>query len=213
MADAVLMTTAEQAPPLALRTAHMAARLADLVGGIGADAEPSIERFLRAMAASPAAAATASQPLERLAIALRLALAEIDLVVLAGLAEEHEGYAAALRRLSPTNDPFATCGLASQILAPGTTDRLWLRDLLERGSAVSAGALTVGGDGPLFERGLRVGERLWPVLHDIDVWPAAVHRSVEPIELDGLEEWLVSVPVRRAAAAITRGTAVTILVT
>ena len=191
----------------------MAARLADLVGSIGADAEPSIERFLRAMAASPAAAATASQPLERLAVALRLAPAELDLMVLAGLAEEHEGYAAALRRLSPTNDPFATCGLAAQILAPGTTDRLWLRELLERGSAVSAGALTLAGDGPLFECGLRVGERLWPVLHDIDVWPAAVHRWVEPIELGGLEEWLASVPVRRAAAAITRDTAVTILVT
>ena len=154
MADAVLMP---QAPSLALRTAQMAARLAELVGNIGADAEPSIERFLRAMAAAPDGAASAAQPLERLAAALRLAPAEVDLIVLAGLAEEHEGYAAALRRLSPTNDPFATCGLAAQVLSPGTTERLWLRDLLERGAAVSAGALAVDGDGPLFECGVARG--------------------------------------------------------
>ena len=38
MADAFVLAASLQAPSLAMRTAHMAARLADLVGGIGADA-------------------------------------------------------------------------------------------------------------------------------------------------------------------------------
>jgi hypothetical protein len=200
-------------PSLALRTAQMARRLADLVTSLGSDDEPSIERFLRAMADARVGEATAARPLERVADALALSTTEVDLIVLAGLAEEHEGYAAALRLLSPTHEPFATCGLAARLLSPATTERVWLRELLERGAAVTAGALSIEGRGPFFERELRVGERLWPALHEIDVWPAAVHESTDHVELRGLEEWLASVPARRAVAAVERRAPVTILVT
>src|SRR6266704_265080 len=101
MANTVYMAATRLTPSLALRTAQMAQRLADLVAGLGSKDEPSIERFLRAMADAPDGAATAGRPLERVADALALSTAEVDLIVLAGLAEDHEGYAAALRLLSP----------------------------------------------------------------------------------------------------------------
>ncbi|MDX6411648.1 MAG: hypothetical protein QOE91_1164, partial [Gaiellaceae bacterium] len=212
MADTVLMSDVRQPPSLAMRTAGMAARLADLVGSLGADDEPSIERFLRGMADATDGVAAAPSPLEGIAAALRLTPVEVDLIVLAGLPEEHEGYAAALRVLSPTQEPFATCGLAAQLVCPGAGERVRLRRLLECGAAVSSGALSVDTGGPFFERALRVGERLWSALHQIDVWPAAVRRSTDAWALDGLEEWLESVPARRAAAAIARRAAVTIVV-
>src|SRR5215213_10097696 len=40
-------------------------------------------------------------PLDRLAAQLSLAAAEVDLIVLAGMPEEHEGYASIMRSLNP----------------------------------------------------------------------------------------------------------------
>src|SRR4051812_36548027 len=44
-------------------------------------------------------------PLDRLAQALALSPAEIELLMLAGLSEEHEGLASILRTLHPRNEP------------------------------------------------------------------------------------------------------------
>jgi hypothetical protein len=204
--------------PLSARTAAMAERLADLVGALAGDDDAmlgSIERFLRTMAADAPdrAAAAGPHPLDRLADALGLAPVEVDLLVLAGLTEEHEGYSSALRRVNALGEPYATVGLAAQLLCLGAPERRRLRELLERGAAVTSGALAVDGNGPFPERALRVGDRLWPALHGVDVWPAAVRPSAETCAPDGLEEWLASTPARRAAAALDRRAPVTVLVT
>src|SRR5262245_25674347 len=68
--------------------------------------------FLRAMAAAapPGDAreedAGPPSPLDRLAGTLDLLPAERDLLLLSGLAEEHEGYAAVLRTLHPRGEPY-----------------------------------------------------------------------------------------------------------
>jgi hypothetical protein len=212
-----LLVPLELSTPLVARVATMSERLADLLAALGAD-DPtlaSIERFLRTMAveATDTGPVVGAQPLDRVAAALGLAPVEVDLVVLAGLVEEHEGYSAAFRRVNPLGEPYPTVGLAAQLLCVDGVERARLRDLLECGAAVASGVIAVEGAGPFPERALRVGERLWPALHGIDVWPAALRRPAAAGGPDGLEEWLESAPATRAATALERRAPVTVLVT
>jgi hypothetical protein len=50
-------------------------------------------------------------PIDRLADAFSLQAAEVELILLAAMAEEHEGYASVLRSLNPNNEPYATWDL------------------------------------------------------------------------------------------------------
>jgi hypothetical protein len=212
-----LLAPIELSATLAARTARMSGRLADLLGALGGSDDAMlvpVERFLRSMAAEvPETDGARPQPLDRLAGMLGLAPVEVDLIVLAGLAEEHEGFSAAFRRVSAVGDPYATVGLAAQLLCVSTAERMRLRELLERGVAVTSCAIAVEGSGPFPERALRLGDRLWPALHGIDVWPATIRCPATSCPTDGLEEWLASAPARRAASAVDRRAAVTVLVT
>jgi hypothetical protein len=200
--------------------AAMAGRLADLLaralpdGGQLADGQA----FLHAMAGAvpPAAApgtADEATPLGRLRDGLGLAPVEVDVLVLAGLAEEHEGCASLLRSLHPRGEPFATTGLAAQLLCGDAAERRLLRAVLESGAAVRAGAVRVE-DGPPFpERTLRVADSLWSALHGLDAWPAAVRRQHGPAPAAGLARWLAAPACRRAALALREGLRCTILLT
>src|SRR5215213_10262802 len=158
MAEAVLAAL-DISTPLDGRVARMSERLADLFAALGGEDATlaSIERFLRTTAADTGMVVGA-QPLDRVAAALGLAPVEVDVLVLAGLAEEHEGYCAAFRRVSPSADPYPTVGLAAQLLCVDGAERAQLRELLEGGAAVASGVVAVEGGGPFPERSLRVGE-------------------------------------------------------
>src|SRR2546422_5097548 len=54
-------------------------------------------------------------PLDRLAASLGLSPVEVDLLVLAGMAEDHEGLAGIMRLLNPGGEACATVGLAAQL--------------------------------------------------------------------------------------------------
>jgi hypothetical protein len=54
--------------------------------------------------------------IDRLIERMGLTSIEIDLVLLAAMAEEHEGYASVLPSLNPRNEPYATAGLAAQLV-------------------------------------------------------------------------------------------------
>jgi hypothetical protein len=204
---------------LARATGHLAGRLADLVGSLAADAEPTLveaETFLRGMARATEPPETLDEtlPVGRVARALGLAPLELDLLFLAGLPEEHEGYASVLRRIGPSGEPRPTVGLAAQLLCAAPGERPLLRHALEQGAATRSGALVVGSPtAPFSERTLRLGEGLWSALHGIEAWPASARRIEGAISLGGLDEWLESRPAARAAAALAEGAAVTVLVT
>src|SRR5439155_1737952 len=84
------------------RAARIAARLAGLLGDGSPDAA-----FLRTMEElSEGAPPKGRHRLDRFAAALGLSPVELDLLALAGLAEEHDGYAAVLRRLHPRGEPL-----------------------------------------------------------------------------------------------------------
>lgn len=154
-----------------------------------------------------------THPLDRLKERLSLSATEVDLLLLAGLGEEHEGLAAVLRTLNPRNEPYPTLGLAAQLICDEHFDRRALRELLGRSAVMRSGALRATGDVPLFERSLQLADALWSALHGIDVWPAAVITQNENVASAGLEEWFESPGVRRATAAIQHRTTCTVAVT
>lgn len=151
-------------------------------------------------------------PLDRLAHSLTFTPAEIELLLLAGFSEEHEGLATILRSLHPRGEPYATVGLAAQVLYSDQHSRGAFRAIVQGSAVVNSGALRLTGDVPFFERSLQVAEALWSALHGIDVWPAAVHKVDAPIAARGLEEWFETLAVKRATLAISRNETCTVTV-
>jgi hypothetical protein len=185
--------------------ARLAAVLED-VPGLSGDSRSFVQR----MAATPPAGEC--EPLRRLANGLRLAPLEVDLLLIAGMPEEHEGYAALLRQLHPQGEPRPTLGLAARLLCHDDAERAQLRTAVETGAAAGSGALVVESDGPFFERSLRTGEALWSALHGVDAWPAAARAERSAPARAGLEDWLAAPATARAVAAIAAGTTCTVLV-
>lgn len=121
------------------------------------------------------------QPVDRLAAALRLEAVELDLLVLAGLSDEHEGLAALLRELHPNGLPHATSGLAALLaeagllpgLPGGPAGRRHMRRLLTDSPLVRSGALRLSG-GAFWERSLTMADGLWAALQAEPGWPPGV---------------------------------------
>lgn len=151
-------------------------------------------------------------PLDRLTGALALSRTEIDLCILAGMAEEHEGFAAVFRSLHPRHDSRPSAGLAAQFLCEDAGERADFRRLLENGPAVSSGLLRVLGDCPFYERSLQLMDGIWAVLRGIDVWPDSVPHSPSPVVTSGLREWFSGAAAARAAAVIASAEPCTVLV-
>ena len=97
-------------------------------------------------------------------------------MLLAGLPEEHEGYAAALRRISPTGEPYPTAGLAARLFCVNGDERARLRALLDERRRGRCGCAREEHHGPFAERPLRLGDALWSALQGIDIWPQASER-------------------------------------
>lgn len=163
-------------------------------------------------------AAPLNSPLDALVERFSLTPAEIDLLLLAGLPEEHEGIAATFRSLNPQGEPHPTAGLAALVLndalvsAASMDARAQLRRLLTSGMAVGHGLLHLAGTGTFFERSLLVADSLWEALHGHDAWPAKLPRVDTPPVPPGLQGWLAGTGPARATAALARDVPGTILV-
>src|SRR4051794_13748500 len=137
---------------LSREAAALVRRLADLLDQALPDGgeHRAARQFLRTMAdaasAAPLGPGAEPHPLDRLATGFGLSPAEVDLVLLAGLADEHEGYSGVLRTLHPRGEPRPTAGLAAQLLCASPAERRMLRGILEGGPAVRAGALRLDPD-------------------------------------------------------------------
>src|SRR5688572_14948898 len=86
------------------------------------------------------------EPLDRLVAALQLSRIEIDVLILAGMPEEHEGFASVFRALHPRSEGRPAVGLAAQLLS---APRERLAELVETSAVTRSGALRVVGDAPL----------------------------------------------------------------
>ncbi len=211
----VVTARPSDAEALAAEAASMGAALADLVDALGdshAELLGDAAVFLRRMAAThppPPPGDVVARPLERLVGALGLGELERSAVVLAGLPEQHEGYASVLRRLSPDGEPRPTTGLAAQLLCEGVDERHALVRALAHGGAVAAGLLRVRGDGPWPERSLELSDGIWAELAGPE--PASAGATTVAVAA-GLEDWFASEPVARAIRAVAADERVTVLV-
>jgi hypothetical protein len=199
---------------LSAEAARLGAALADVLDALGdghsetlADAIAFLRRMALIQGSPPAPSPDApAQPLDRLASALGLSDLERDVVVLAGMPDEHEGYAGVLRRLHPNALPRPTAGLAAQLLCATGEDRHALRAALTSGPAIVCGLLRLGDDGPFSERTLTLADGIWSELAGADL-----ETQQAPISA-GLGDWLATVPVARAAGALAGVERVTVLV-
>ena len=151
-------------------------------------------------------------PLDRVVAHFGLSPHEVDLLLLAGLAEEHEGLAGTFRALHPYAEPHLTAGLAALVLSGTGVDRVRLRALLTSGPAVRHGLLHVCGRGGLFERSLTVADGLWGALHALDTSPVAWSPLPVPHVTAGLDGWLEEPSVRHAGRLLRDRAAVTLMV-
>lgn len=204
---------------LSHRAAALAGRVADLLDhALPAAGEHTAARdFLRAMAAHaeafPAWRLAGDDPLDRVAAGFGLTGIEVDLLLLAGLPDEHEGYAGVLRTLHPRGEPRPTAGLAAQLLCDGGDERAALRERLETGAATGSAALRLGDDAPFWERSLHLADALWSALAGVDAAPASLARADDAVTAAGLDGWLASPVAEHALRALRSGEGWTILVT
>ena len=214
---------------LALEVGILSARLAEVLQAAGSEgALESARAFLHGHFESAADGRQLSDfqggpqerrpdgpthPLDRLMDLLQPSREEAELMLLAALAEQHEGLAAVLRTLHPRSESRISVALAARLLFPSAEKRVRLRDLLVSSPIITQGAVEVVGDGPLFERSLQLADSLWAALHGIDSWPSSVVIARAPIVLNGLSEWLESDAAAQAIAAIRGGKPCTVLLT
>ncbi|MEU2393270.1 AAA family ATPase [Streptomyces sp. NPDC007369] len=215
---------------LSVRAAAVAVRVAELLETTcseEAGAEPAA--FLRDWAATaerrapgPASGpapgpapgpASERTPLDRLVRCYGLGVLETELVLFAGLPEEHEGLARTFRTMHPAGAPHPSVGLAGLLIdcagsrspagPPATApDRVALRRLLHEGPAVRAGLLALTGDGPFHERSLTLADQLWEALHGHPARPAALEPADAGPAVPGLDGWLALPESVRAVAAL-----------
>jgi ATP-dependent 26S proteasome regulatory subunit len=153
-----------------------------------------------------------AQPIGRIASAYNLAPAEIDLLLLAGMAEEHEGIASLFRTLHPRGEPRPTAGLAAQLLCANVQERMALRELMTTGAAVRSGALQLTREVPFFERSLLLADALWATMAGMNFWPTGIQPIRTPNATNAFREWLATERVAHAKALLKRGTPSLLLV-
>ncbi|HYN56441.1 MAG TPA: ATP-binding protein [Motilibacterales bacterium] len=206
---------------LTAQVADIADLLANVVHGIGSSdpAAAATIDFLRTWAAQARMSVAPGpvlgrgrEPLDRLVDAFGLSPAERRLVLLAGLAEEHEGLAGTLRSLHPLGEPRPTVGLAALLLGEEGVDRAEVRRLLSAGAAVRHGVLRLSGSAGLFERSLSLAFPLWEVLHGVDAAPAGSQFLVLDPAPAGLDGWLDDELVRQASRVVRDGVTATVVV-
>lgn len=169
--------------------------------------------YEQAAKGAPPARESAEHPLGRLIRTFDLAPADVDVLLLAGMPEEHEGYAAVLRALHPRGEPRPSAGLIAQLLEENGASRPAFHARLVAGALARAGLIRMRGDGPFYEQTVEPAECLWPALHGLDVWPPWTAVSRHEAVRAGLDEWLADGLVNEAVGAIADGGASTVLVT
>lgn len=149
----------------------------------------------------------AAQPVDRLVSKLGPSPLEIDLMVLAAVPHHHEATASIVRSLNPDGMPWPTVGLAAALAELGLLaggGRAAVHAVLDGGALARAGVLTLAGDGPHPDRGLRLAPLVYEALAGVDGWPAGAGPDGRPAPANGLGTWLQDPAVVAATAAVAR---------
>ncbi len=152
-------------------------------------------------------------PIDLLIERFDLSSVEVELLLLAAMPQEHEGYSAVLRALHPKGDSRPSLGLAAQLLFPEAGGRPRCRNLIETGPLLRRGIVKLSGDAPLFDRSLLLANALWPALHGIEATPMELVPLHGEECCAGLEQWFAGPQAQRAIQALHDHQACTIAVT
>ncbi|ODS25046.1 hypothetical protein AB835_00640 [Candidatus Endobugula sertula] len=121
---------------------------------------------------------------------LNLSLPQIDMLLMAGLAEEHEGFADIFRSLHPSGLPRPTMGLLAQLTEAQYEQRNILREIISTSKNKYLSIFIEDEEQPFFTRSLCLIDGLWPWLHGIDVWPEVLSVVDYLAVMVGLDHWL-----------------------
>lgn len=203
---------------LGIRAAGIARRVAVVVEAscgpdTGAvDAVTFLTRWADSTAVQHDEAGRDDHPLDLLAARYGLSPLEVDVILLSGLPEQHEGLAATFRAFHPQGAPHPTVGLAALVFGDGADGRPMMRRMFAEGAAARGRLFALSGDGAFFEKSIVLADTLWDALHGYDTRPADLHRiDVDPGPV-GLEQWVTGLDQRRAIRALELHEAVTVAV-
>ena len=139
----------------------------------------------------------------------------VDLVLLTGLPELHEGFASLCRLLHPANQPYPTVTLAlhwqefESRASSEPVDLFALRDavedLLVHSRLAQLGLVRLAGDGPWHGRTLRPGPGVWEALLARTPQLDGAQLLAGLRTVPGLDLWLAQPEVRRGIAVLQRG--------
>ena len=199
----------------------LSTRMAALAGRVGAVVARSVDRGdprldpIVALLRSPPMGDDGPGPAARFDRLIRVTGAsplERDCLLLAAMAEAHEGFSTMLRALHPRGEPWASVGLAARILCEHDVERSILRSALEGGPLVRCGALVVSGDAPFFERTVRPAEALYSAICGADAWPPGLTPESATPPSGGLSGFFAGEEGSAAIAAIASDGPRTVLV-
>lgn len=137
-------------------------------------------------------------PIGNLARHLDLSNMELQVLLLAGMAEHHEGLSDVLGMLHPNRAPYFTGGLAAQMFCHSEAERVLLREVLTASPLIELGALYCEGSGPLLTCSLRVPSALWTLLLDGTAELPELPELHADSCKDGLQEWFDSPALQTA---------------
>lgn len=118
--------------------------------------------------------------LERLARGFALSPFERDLLVLAGLPEEHEAFADLARACHVHGEPRVSVATAVRVLDLDAPGRCHLRRALGTGPLARSGLVATGGPVPPPEQTLVLADGLWDVIRGGGRWPLGLHPLPDP---------------------------------
>ncbi|QUQ63889.1 ATP-binding protein [Kutzneria sp. CA-103260] len=200
---------------LSARAATLAVRIADVLAAQCSTESGAGEAvdFLRTWAKEMAAPTLPGHPFDLLAQRFQLTEDERDLLLLAGLPEEHEGLAGTFRALHPRGEARPTLGLASLVLEGISGDRAKMRRLVHEGVLGCNGLVRLTGEDTLFERSVVIAPSLWDSLHGHDAWPAGMDRLLIGESPAGLAGWRQQSEVQLVVNALRSNETRTLLIT
>lgn len=121
---------------------------------------------------------------------LDLSSLQVDVLLMAGLTEEHEGFSDIFRSLHPNGLPRPTLGLIAQLLEGHYQHRFEFKKSLYLKNGVDLPIFNLEEGQPFFTQSLYLLEGLWSWLQGIDKWPEKLAITEIPAVDIGLEDWL-----------------------
>jgi hypothetical protein len=142
--------------------------------------------------------------LSRLIHGLKLSTTEIQMLVLAGMAQEHEGFADIFRSLHPTRQPYPTAALLSQIVSASESQRSVLAQCLTASPLINAGVVSLSDDAPILACSMKVSAIDWQAIKSAVAQPNLLNAVIFESCNIGLDKWLNSSKIKQARHCITQ---------